>query len=325
MIVMMTQEKMNELVPRKLREIEAEYDVEVLWAVESGSRAWGFASSDSDFDVRFIYKHRGDYYVELDPKRDVIEVPIDEVWDVSGWDLDKTLRLLYKSNPTLFEWFNSPIVYVRTDIKGKMQDLLAAYFSPKRCTYHYLNTAKNNYKAYLLKDEVIPKKYFYCLRPILCCRWIEKYQNYATHTNRPSISSPVSVDVITDSNHSVASVSSLGLLDEASHQDSLVSSGTALTVKGTTGIQGMGDLEMIPPVLFDDLVKEVLPEELKDVVEHLLELKMNMPEKATIKPIRELQSFLEAEMARFDEKLAHWPEEAKKDWSLINQFFKAEL
>lgn len=214
MIVMMTQEEMNELVPRKLREIEAEYDVEVLWAVESGSRAWGFASSDSDFDVRFIYKHRGDYYVELDPKRDVIEVPIDEVWDVSGWDLDKTLRLLYKSNPTLFEWFNSPIVYVRTDMKEKMQDLLATYFSPKRCTYHYLNTAKNNYKAYLLKDEVIPKKYFYCLRPILCCRWIEKYQNYATHTNRLSVSSPVSVDVITDSNHSVASVISLGLLDD---------------------------------------------------------------------------------------------------------------
>ena len=101
---MQTQEEMNRLVPEKLREIEDTYGVTVLWAVESGSRAWGFESPDSDFDVRFIYKHKRPFYLQLNQERDVIELPIDDTWDVSGWDLDKTLKLLYKSNPTLFEW-----------------------------------------------------------------------------------------------------------------------------------------------------------------------------------------------------------------------------
>ena len=84
---MLTQEEMNRLVPEKLREIERDYHVEVLWAVESGSRAWGFASPDSDFDVRFLYKRPQEEYLKLNPPRDVIELPIDETWDVSGWDL----------------------------------------------------------------------------------------------------------------------------------------------------------------------------------------------------------------------------------------------
>ena len=91
---MLSQEEMNRLVPEKLREIEKAYDITVLWAVESGSRAWGFASPDSDFDVRFIYRHNRDYYLKLEQGRDVIELPVDETWDVSGWDLDKTLKLL---------------------------------------------------------------------------------------------------------------------------------------------------------------------------------------------------------------------------------------
>ena len=106
---MQTQEEMNVLVPEKLAEIERDYGVRVLWAIESGSRAWGFESPDSDFDVRFIYKHKQDFYLRLNEQRDVIELPIDDTWDVSGWDLDKTLKLLYKSNPTLFEWLQSPI------------------------------------------------------------------------------------------------------------------------------------------------------------------------------------------------------------------------
>ena len=97
---MQTQEEMNVLVPEKLAEIERDFDVTVLWAIESGSRAWGFESPDSDFDVRFIYKHKQEFYLRLNEQRDVIELPIDDTWDVSGWDLDKTLKLLYKSNPT---------------------------------------------------------------------------------------------------------------------------------------------------------------------------------------------------------------------------------
>lgn len=102
---MMTQEQMNVLVPHKLHEIEQEYGVKILHAVETGSRAWGFASPDSDFDVRFIYIRLRNDYLRLNPHRDVIEMPVDDTWDVSGWDLHKALRLLWKSNPTVFEWW----------------------------------------------------------------------------------------------------------------------------------------------------------------------------------------------------------------------------
>lgn len=168
----MTQEEMNRLVPEKLHWIEKEYDVQVLLAVESGSRAWGFASPDSDFDVRFIYKKPKDSYLQLHQSRDVIELPVDDTWDVNGWDLDKTLRLLYKSNPTLYEWVRSPICYCRTDFPDKIAPIMNAYFSVKNMVYHYLNTARHNMKAYLQGETVRPKKYFYAIRPILACYWV---------------------------------------------------------------------------------------------------------------------------------------------------------
>lgn len=172
---MKTQEEMMVLVPQKLKEIEEKYDIEILWAVESGSRAWGFASPDSDFDVRFIYKRKAPAYLKLLPDRDVIELPIDETWDVSGWDLDKSLKLLAKSNPTLFEWFNAPIVYVRTDFVARLAPLLPMCLSEERMMYHYLSIAKGHLAKYLSGNVVQPKKYFYALRPILACRWLQKY------------------------------------------------------------------------------------------------------------------------------------------------------
>ena len=105
---------MRELILSKLEEIEKQYDVHILLAVESGSRAWGFESPDSDYDVRFIYVRKQSDYLKLEGIRDVIELPIDDTLDINGWDITKTLRLLYKSNPTLFEWFSSPIIS-RTD------------------------------------------------------------------------------------------------------------------------------------------------------------------------------------------------------------------
>ncbi len=173
----MTQEEMNILVPRKLREIEEQYNAEVLWAVESGSRAWGFASPDSDFDVRFIYKRKPADYLKLNPGRDVIELPVDETWDVNGWDLDKALKLLQKSNPTLFEWLNSPIVYCRTGFRERITPLMEECFSEEKMLYHYLNTARHNIKDFLQGDTVKPKKYFYAIRPILACIWVREYHS----------------------------------------------------------------------------------------------------------------------------------------------------
>lgn len=164
---------MKDLIIKKLCDIERTEDIRILYAVESGSRAWGFASTDSDYDVRFIYVRQPEYYLKLEKTRDVIELPIDELLDINGWDLNKALRLLYKSNPTLFEWFSSPIVYRKTDFCSRIAPLLEEYFSPQTSIYHYLGTAKSNYCAYLRgKEEVIAKKYFYALRPLLACRWI---------------------------------------------------------------------------------------------------------------------------------------------------------
>lgn len=173
---MKSQKEMNILVPRKLREIEEKYRIEILWAVESGSRAWGFESPDSDFDVRFIYKRHTEEYLKLNPDRDVIEFSVDETWDISGWDLDKTLKLLAKSNPTLYEWLQSPIVYIHSDFAKRIQDLLNHCFNEKSMIYHYQSTALKNFKRNIAeKDQVIPKKYFYVLRPLLACQWVQTY------------------------------------------------------------------------------------------------------------------------------------------------------
>lgn len=156
----------------QIRRIEESENIKILLAVESGSRAWGFASPDSDYDVRFVYIRRPEDYLRLDAIRDVIELSIDDILDINGWDLQKTLRLLYKSNPTLFEWFSSPIVYQETEFADKLRDLMMHYFSSKKTLYHYISMAEKNYRGYLKGELVRAKKYFYVLRPVLACRWI---------------------------------------------------------------------------------------------------------------------------------------------------------
>lgn len=147
-------------------------NVRILHAVESGSRAWGFASPDSDYDVRFIYVRPKEFYLHLDKTRDVIEWQLDDTLDINGWDIAKALTLLHKSNPTLFEWNSSPIVYKTTDEWKTISDIINKYFVAKSGLYHYLSTAKSNYREYLKGDTVRLKKYFYVLRPILACKWI---------------------------------------------------------------------------------------------------------------------------------------------------------
>ena len=169
---MLTQEEMNRLVPERLAMIEAEHGVNTLCAVESGSRAWGFASPDSDFDVRFIYIRPQEDYLRLHGYRDVIETPIDDTWDVSGWDLQKALRLLHKSNPSLFEWMASGIRYIDTGFEARLAPLLSMYFEQKAGMAHYYHMARNNMRMFLKGETVKPKKYFYMLRPVLACFWI---------------------------------------------------------------------------------------------------------------------------------------------------------
>lgn len=165
---------MEKVILQRLHEIEEKENVHILLAVESGSRAWGFPSPDSDYDVRFLYIRPEEEYLRLDPKRDVLELPIDSLLDVNGWDLQKALRLLYKANPTLFEWFSSPIVYLETDFANRLRAIMNQYFSSVKSLYHYINMAEGNYRDHLKREMVKAKKYFYVLRPVLACQWILK-------------------------------------------------------------------------------------------------------------------------------------------------------
>ncbi|SRR6266568_349094 len=167
---------MQKEILENLIQIEQEHNVRILYAVESGSRAWGFASMDSDYDVRFIYLHPVEWYLSIRKRRDVIECPISGDLDISGWDLPKALGLFSKSNPPLLEWLGSPQVYLdRFGLAERLRELMSVYYSPKRCMLHYLHMARGNFREYLKGEAVRIKKYFYVLRPVLACLWIEKY------------------------------------------------------------------------------------------------------------------------------------------------------
>lgn len=156
----------------ELDALELERNVSVLFACESGSRAWGFASPDSDYDVRFVYTRGLACYLGLERRRDVIEWRLDDVLDINGWDLGKLLRLMRGSNPTVFEWLASPIVYRELPAFSQVRKLASTAFQPKPCVYHYLRMATRNYEAFLLGETVKTKKYFYAIRPLLAARWI---------------------------------------------------------------------------------------------------------------------------------------------------------
>jgi len=164
-------------IKKRLAGVEKEKDVVICLAVESGSRAWGFPSRDSDYDVRFIYVHRPEWYlsINLEHKRDVIELPIEDELDINGWDLRKALKLFRKSNPPLLEWLQCPIIYIeRGALAGRLRKLLPLFFNPKASYYHYLHMTKGNFREYLKGDEVWVKKYFYVLRPLFAMSWIER-------------------------------------------------------------------------------------------------------------------------------------------------------
>lgn len=163
----------TDAIRQAIADIEAEHAVRVLFAAESGSRAWGFASPDSDFDVRFIYVHSRDWYLGIDEPRDVIEAMLPGDLDLSGWDLRKTLRLFLRCNVALNEWLGSPIVYAqRGDLASQLRDLMPEAFRAPAGYHHYLRMARGVYETHVASDPVRLKKVFYVLRPLLACRWI---------------------------------------------------------------------------------------------------------------------------------------------------------
>lgn len=166
---------MRDQILEEISKLEQQHQIKILYAVESGSRAWGFASVDSDWDVRFIYVHHYDWYLSVEDKKDNIEIILPNDIDLSGWELKKALLLYRKSNPPLLEWLRSPMVYKEIgSTAGSLRDLSGKYFNPKACLYHYLHMGQGNWNSYFKEDIVRVKKYFYVLRPILACCWIEK-------------------------------------------------------------------------------------------------------------------------------------------------------
>jgi len=164
---------MQARIINELDTIERRFQVKIVYACESGSRAWGFPSQTSDYDVRFIYRHPPNWYLSILEKRDVIEMPLGKILDINGWDFRKMLRLLYKGNTPLQEWLCSPIVY-RTShtVMTALAELARNVFRPESACHHYLSIAKK--KAIQIRSgaDAPIKAYLYALRTLLCCQWI---------------------------------------------------------------------------------------------------------------------------------------------------------
>jgi uncharacterized protein len=170
---------MKQYIQTELKNMEQRQGIKILYAVESGSRAWGFESVNSDWDVRFIYVHPKDWYLTIDDKKETIEEMLPNDLDLSGWELRKALKLFRKSNPPLMEWLKSPIVYQENYATAERLRILSEeYFNPKASLHHYFHMGEGNYKDYLQQELVRTKKYFYVLRPLLACRWIEKFNRF---------------------------------------------------------------------------------------------------------------------------------------------------
>lgn len=244
------------LIVIKLKEIEESENVKVLFAVESGSRAWGLESPDSDYDVRFIYVHNENYYLELQPKKDFIDWELNEILDINGWDLTKALQHFHKSNATLYEWTNSPIVYYEAPEWKQIKEKTKDYFSCKSAMYHYYGTANKNYYEYLTEDMVKYKKYFYVLRPILACKWIEKKK-------------------------------------------------------------------CPPPVLFQDLVNEVLEEHMRQLITELVQKKTQMGEVEKGKRIDKLNEYILDNLSYYKQLVDIMMDDRNAEWNELNQLFAA--
>src|ERR1700754_4655185 len=168
---------MREEILKELDRLEKEKNIKIVYAVESGSRAWGFSSTDSDWDVRFIYLHNYDWYLSVEEKKDNIETILPNDIDLAGWEMRKALLLFRKSNPPMLEWLRSPIVYKEAlSTAVQLREAMKIYFNPKSCLYHYLNMARNNYESYFTDEIVRVKKYFYVLRPLIVSCWLFKTQ-----------------------------------------------------------------------------------------------------------------------------------------------------
>lgn len=173
-----TKEKVKKEILEQLESLKNTTDISILMAVESGSRAWGCASNDSDYDVRIIFKSPLHRYLEISPPPDNIDYFHGKLLDINGWDIRKALKLVYKSNATPFEWVQSPIVYFeQPSFRQELMQLCELYFQPYHALNHYRGIAKNSYETAEVGQPFKLKKLFYVIRPLLAATWIIKYKS----------------------------------------------------------------------------------------------------------------------------------------------------
>jgi uncharacterized protein len=168
----------HRVVP-ELKAIERKNGITILYAVQAGSRAWGFPSPNSDYDIRFIYKHPLDWYLSLDNKRDVIEKKFGTDLELSGWDLKKALNLFKKSNPTMLEWLHTEERLIADPLFcNKIFPLQAELFSAVSCYHHYLSMSKANWYKWKKDAAKSTKLTLHLLRGIFCCLWIKEHGTF---------------------------------------------------------------------------------------------------------------------------------------------------
>ncbi|MEL6466360.1 MAG: nucleotidyltransferase domain-containing protein [Pseudomonadota bacterium] len=190
---------MFDVIRDRLRDIADEEDVRILLAVESGSRAWGFHSPDSDYDVRFIYARPLDWHFRLDKRRDVIERPIDDELDLSGWELSKALCLAVGSNAVIAEWLQSPIRYLADDqAVEELRGFAKRALDRKAVTWHYLSLLRRQQARLRGPDGGVRiKRYFYVLRPALALRWMRLNDAAMPPMDMPELRAGCDLDALT--------------------------------------------------------------------------------------------------------------------------------
>lgn len=177
---------MHNQILKKLPQIEQTHQIKLLYVAESGSRAWGFASTDSDYDVRGIFIRPRNAYLSIDKPKETFEWIENNWFDVGAWDITKALHLLRKSNAILFEWLQSPIVYQQyAGIQKELFELAQLYYQPQIIVHHYRGIAKavsrhhfeESHASKAIDEPIKLKKYFYLLRSLLAAYWTVKTGN----------------------------------------------------------------------------------------------------------------------------------------------------
>jgi len=161
----------------KLHHIDQTHEVKILLAIESGSRGWGFAAENADYDCRFIYVHKPKRYLSVLEFDEFIEHELNETYDIKGYDLKRVLKYIMKSQATINEWLSSNMVYIKNElIVARLNELATDFFNPISVSHHYLSLARKMLVEITEAAEAKIKKYFYILRPIANLNYIHQYR-----------------------------------------------------------------------------------------------------------------------------------------------------